>query len=683
MEGTTPLKRAVLYLRVSTERQARSGGEKEGYSIPAQREAGRRKAASLGAEVVEEYVDAGASAKSADRVGLQSMLARLEEERDVDLVIVHKLDRLARSRMDDVIIMAGIERAGAQLVSCTENLDESPQGRLLHGIMASMAEFYIQNLASEAKKGLHEKAKRGGTPGPAPIGYLNATTRVEGVETKTVVVDEKRAPHLQWAFESYATGQWSLSELTQELERRGLRTRATRRYAGRPLTRSQVHRALSNEYYVGKVFYGGVSYDGRHQALVDEEIFGTVQDQLAGRKVAGDRSWRRQQYLKGTVFCHRCGERMGYGHNTGKSGTSYPYFFCLGRHRRRTECDLPYLPAAKVEAAVVAEWHSVTFSGELISGVRTAVGGEFESMLRRDHLVVAEQTKRVARLEARRTRLLDGFTDGIIAKTDFAERQAAVDRELREARKLISGASRIHKELKERVETNLALLRHAGQLYELLPDDGRQTLNQVRYEALEIDVDEDGNVFVADRELTEVAEAFELVANDVRQDLGESPRRDHEDKSDGQSNRQHRPPARPSGFHGGSRHPRHQTDVKRRGRKTTNPARYRDRGSNLTNLAERGGFEDVALGLAELPGQGDSQRFPDRKWEQPWEQRINELPALRTTSASRFAGVRSGFPPAQRPWSVTANPGATGGEQSHGVAPYVDCDTNPARGRRS
>jgi len=53
-------KRAIIYLRVSTARQASTGGETEGYSIPAQRQACRRKAEELGADVVQEYVDAGA-----------------------------------------------------------------------------------------------------------------------------------------------------------------------------------------------------------------------------------------------------------------------------------------------------------------------------------------------------------------------------------------------------------------------------------------------------------------------------------------------------------------------------------------------------------------------------------------------------------------------------------------------
>ena len=66
---------AVSYLRVSTREQAERGGTEEGFSIPAQREANARKAAELGARIVREFVDAGESARSADRPALQEMLA--------------------------------------------------------------------------------------------------------------------------------------------------------------------------------------------------------------------------------------------------------------------------------------------------------------------------------------------------------------------------------------------------------------------------------------------------------------------------------------------------------------------------------------------------------------------------------------------------------------------------------
>ena len=71
------MKRAVLYLRVSTSAQADKDRDPEGYSIPAQREACRLRAAQLEVDVVDEYVDRGESAKSADRPALKLMLRRL------------------------------------------------------------------------------------------------------------------------------------------------------------------------------------------------------------------------------------------------------------------------------------------------------------------------------------------------------------------------------------------------------------------------------------------------------------------------------------------------------------------------------------------------------------------------------------------------------------------------------
>ena len=135
---------AVSYLRVSTKEQAEKGGTDEGYSIPAQREANRRKAEQLGATVIEEFVDAGESARKADRPELMRMIQYVTEHQ-VNYCIVHKVDRLARNRADDVTIHLALRDAGVMLVSASENIDETPSGMLLHGIMSSIAEFYSQH----------------------------------------------------------------------------------------------------------------------------------------------------------------------------------------------------------------------------------------------------------------------------------------------------------------------------------------------------------------------------------------------------------------------------------------------------------------------------------------------------------------------------------------------------------
>lgn len=194
-------KRAVVYLRVSTMKQAQTD-DADGYSLPAQREACLRKAEQLGAEVTEIYIDRGESAKTAERPQFQRMLARIRDHRDVDYVILDKIDRFARNRRDDANILFELRMAGAQLVSVKENVDETPSGQLLHAIMAGIAEFYSKNLATETMKGMTQKAILGGTPGRAPIGYLNTRRRGDsGQEIRTVMVDPDRARLVQWAFE--------------------------------------------------------------------------------------------------------------------------------------------------------------------------------------------------------------------------------------------------------------------------------------------------------------------------------------------------------------------------------------------------------------------------------------------------------------------------------------------------
>lgn len=155
--------RAVSYLRVSTERQAQVGGEPEGLSIPAKREVCKRRGIEMGALVVAEFVERGWSGRSLERPELKRMLEYVQAS-PVDFVIVHKIDRLARNRADDAVVTNQVAATGAHLVSTSEAINSTPLGRLRHGTMAPIAEFYSHNLATEVMKGTRQKAIQGGTP---------------------------------------------------------------------------------------------------------------------------------------------------------------------------------------------------------------------------------------------------------------------------------------------------------------------------------------------------------------------------------------------------------------------------------------------------------------------------------------------------------------------------------------
>ena len=365
--------RAVGYLRVSTAGQASTDRDGEAYSIAAQREGCSRKAESLDADLLDFYVDAGESARKADRPQLQAMLERLKTDRDIDFVIVHKIDRLARNRGDDVAITMAIRQAGAQLISVTENIDETPAGMLLHGIMSSMAEFYSLNLATEINKGTLKKAQTGVFPGVAPIGYLNRQDLSGGKKQRWIETDPDRAPLVRWAFDAYATGDYTLIQLTEALAEQGLTTRETAKRAAKSLFLRHVHNMLRSHFYLGRFTWAGVEYDGSHEPLVSIETFAAVQAIMQSRRQVGDKPQKHPHYLKGTVFCSKCESRMLFSRNKGRHGGVYDYFVCMNRHAYTKGCDLPYASVDAIEQAVAEYYGTITLGEDAIGFIREAL----------------------------------------------------------------------------------------------------------------------------------------------------------------------------------------------------------------------------------------------------------------------------------------------------------------------
>lgn len=115
-----------------------------------------------------------------------------------------------------------------------------PPTRQLDGIMSTIAEFYSRNLANEVAKGMRQKARSGGTAGKAPLGYFEVRRRENGRDVRTVDVNPERASLMQWAFRTYATGDWTTRKLHAELTERGLMTPRTARTPEKPVALSHL-----------------------------------------------------------------------------------------------------------------------------------------------------------------------------------------------------------------------------------------------------------------------------------------------------------------------------------------------------------------------------------------------------------------------------------------------------------
>jgi len=467
-------KRAVSYIRVSTREQAQRGGSEEGFSLPAQREANKRKAQSMGALVVKEFADRGESARSANRPELQKMLAYLKEDGGIDYVIVHKLDRLARNRADDVEINRAFEQAGVRLVSTSENIDQTPGGMLLHGIMSSIAEFYSRNLANEVIKGMGEKARNGGTLGKAPLGYVNVRGRDEhGREVRTVELDEERAPLLRLAFSEYATGNWTVRQLADHLNTLGLSIPPTPRRCAKPITTTRLHKILRHPYYKGTISFQGVEYAGAHEPLVDEE------------------TWRHVQAM---LDSHRYGERQRI-HAKNSKGTIYPYFVCARRCRLH-DCTFKAVLIDVVEERMSDLYRTIQLSAADRTQIEHYLHDELAQIEGDKDKAVRSLTTRRTNIEDRRRRLLHAHYEGAIPLDLLKEEQAKLSTELGQIERQLAAYKADAAEVRQHLTQALDLLEDCHRLYQAAPDHLKKLLNQVFFQRVLVNplVDEEGRV---------------------------------------------------------------------------------------------------------------------------------------------------------------------------------------------
>ncbi|MPZ81453.1 MAG: hypothetical protein GEV28_14040 [Actinophytocola sp.] len=367
--GAPPDGQAVIYLRVSSTRQVERDHDQEGISIPAQRTACQRKAEQLGLTIVDEYVEPGRSAlEMSKRAAFQRMLARIRDTDDIAHVIVYKLSRLARNRIDDAIVMTDLRRQSVTLISATESVDDTPVGQLMHGILATFNEYQSRESGADIAYKMGQKARNGGTIGRARLGYLNHIDRNDGRDIRTIVVDPERGPLVRLGFELVAADNLTLNQLSEQLYQRGLRTRPTTRNPAQRVSISKLARMLRDRYYLGYVTYRDEEFPGRHEPLVDPHLFDGVQAVLDARTTSGERRRVHHHYLKGILYCGRCHQAGNSGrliiqHTVTRRRDAYTYFFC--RNRQQGTCPAPYANVSVAEHAV--ERYYVTVSQQRIT----------------------------------------------------------------------------------------------------------------------------------------------------------------------------------------------------------------------------------------------------------------------------------------------------------------------------
>ena len=343
--------RCAIYTRVSTE----NGLEQEFNSLHAQREAGQAYTKSQAHEgwklIRDHYDDGGFSGGSLDRPGLQKLLADIRE-RQIDIVVVYKVDRLTRSLTDFAKLVELFDAHGVAFVSVTQSFNTTTSmGRLTLNVLLSFAQFEREVTGERIRDKIAASKKKGlWVGGVVPLGYE--------VKDRKLMVNAEEAATVRLIFSRYLD-LGSLSALQRDLREQGIVTRkrtlsSGRTIGARALTNGPLAHMLRNRMYLGEINHRDKSYRGEHAPISDPSLFKAIQTKLTENRQ--ERRRRRQSsnaLLIGKLFDDR-GNPMTPTYAI-KKGVRYRYYVsCVLNQGRKEEAgSFPRVAAEAVERIVL------------------------------------------------------------------------------------------------------------------------------------------------------------------------------------------------------------------------------------------------------------------------------------------------------------------------------------------
>ena len=412
----------------------------EGYSIEAQVKLLRSAASKDGIEVVREFIEVE-SAKAAGRKQFAEMVTYFKRNRSCRILFVEKTDRLYRNYRDaltleELDIHIHFVKEGETLSN-----DSKSQVKFMHDIRLAMARNYSENLREEVKKGMQEKAEEGTYPGRAPYGYRNNQA------TRAIEIHPEKSAIAQRIFEMYASGRYSLLAISKEL----------RNVEGTGISKANLHKMLTNPFYIGQFEWSGRSYQGTHPVFISADLYAQVQAILHGHNKP--KYSKRAVAFRGLLTC-------AHDHcvvTAEVKKEKYVYYRCSGG---RGHCDLPRFREQEIVEKLGQVLEQVAIPPEVAKQIEEELKGDRVSA----HEYFAQERARLTRArDDIRRRMDSAYTDKLDGKIteEFWQRKQA-DWQAEEARVTAQLRSIKEPNLEERlidVHRILELAQTAHSLY--------------------------------------------------------------------------------------------------------------------------------------------------------------------------------------------------------------------------
>ena len=305
--------RVALYPRVSGHEQ------EDNYSIPEQIKRMKAYCEARGWMVYKIYTDSGYTGSNLERPGLQQLI-KDAERKNIDMVLVYKLDRLSRSQKDTLYLIEDVfDKHNVFFTSITENFDTStPTGKAFLGILAVFAQFEREQIRERTMIGKGSRAQEGKWHGSKwiPIGYDYTDGDLIPNDYEAMQINEIADMFLE---------RTPVRTIADIVTKKGYKHKYGEWDA------KTVRRVLSNPVNIGKIKHRDKYYDGAHQPIMTQEKFDAIQVIMNERKEKYGTTYKpHTTLLGGFIYCKHCGGK--YSKQTNSSGGFY--YSCYSKNKK-------------------------------------------------------------------------------------------------------------------------------------------------------------------------------------------------------------------------------------------------------------------------------------------------------------------------------------------------------------
>lgn len=454
--------KAINVSRVSTEEQKDAGN-----SLPAQIKRIDNYCEKRGFEMLKPF-SFDESAYKEKRDEFDKLLEYVQKIATKEKVAVcfDKVDRLSRSvfdkRVSALYEMAIEGKIELHFVSDGQIINNqiSAVEKFQFSMSLGLAKYYSDAIGDNVKRAFEQKRRNGEWTGPVRLGYLNVSLDQDKRTRKDIIIDPERAHLIQKMFEMYATDQYSLETIREEVIKLGLRSRN-----GNKPSKSGIENILKDSFYCGIAMskkYG--SYAHRYPRLITKELYDKCQQIRTKRNKMPYKAHSKDFIFKGLIRCQNCGCLMSPETKTKPSGLKFTYYSCTNGKKI---CKRVYVPEKDLLKPVYDVLER--FAG-IPEDVQTGLVEELRKCTEAEVAFNKAQVNRIRtdydNLKAKQDRLLEAFLDQSITKDIYDKKHQEYQDQIQTLEIEMSEHQKANFDYKTTVATVISVARRAKEIFE-------------------------------------------------------------------------------------------------------------------------------------------------------------------------------------------------------------------------